>query len=596
MKKNRQWAIETIVPDEIYTDRQEHIDYFYNAALKAITRRTMSTVLLGQRRMGKTEIFKRVVNRLFSEQDHKDPDALVPVFYEFPDEVVSRKDFALRYVGNFIRWYAAFRLGDIRILSTYEEVHELIDFVEEHLDISDGLQVAIDFVKAIARDGVIPIPEQNAVKLPREVAAIDDSTVVMFLDEFQNTRLPHHNFSITGFFQTAVESPRCPHFVTGSAMSILSDELLGKGALYGRFHYRRISAFTDYYGKELATRTAQYYGAEIPELMAPVVSDRCGGNPFYITALVRQAAEQNMAVDNEEVLNEMLAVDITSGFIWAELSDQVNKWIDRVNEHGITKWILYLSALEQGDEIDPKRIKTELKRYEYTDVPIQKIKEIMIKLARGDLLEYKSFGNWFCKINDPILNEFLKVWGEIEVERQNHGLTEDKTVKKFRVIQKRFHEYKGYLAEVYMIQILWNGRRQKLPGKFFHSPEDIVIPRHFSYIDQRHRPGTGQKREVDIYAAAGKEVWLAESKWWNNRPVGPDVVENLLRQAEVVREREGEYLETLRLWIFAHDGVTEKAEKMIHENGILWSARDDLDGLLEAVGLRKLPKFDDDEI
>jgi len=50
-------AIKTLVPDEIYTDRQEFIDFFYKGSINAIGRRTMSTVLLGQRRMGKTEIF-----------------------------------------------------------------------------------------------------------------------------------------------------------------------------------------------------------------------------------------------------------------------------------------------------------------------------------------------------------------------------------------------------------------------------------------------------------------------------------------------------------------------------------------------------------
>jgi len=49
------WVIKPTVPEEIYTDRQEFIDYLYQAALKARTRRTSSTVLLGQRRMGKTE-------------------------------------------------------------------------------------------------------------------------------------------------------------------------------------------------------------------------------------------------------------------------------------------------------------------------------------------------------------------------------------------------------------------------------------------------------------------------------------------------------------------------------------------------------------
>ena len=62
------WAIRPLVAEEVYTDRQEPLDFFYKAALRAITRRTTSTVLLGRRRMGKTEIFKRVVNRLFFEQ------------------------------------------------------------------------------------------------------------------------------------------------------------------------------------------------------------------------------------------------------------------------------------------------------------------------------------------------------------------------------------------------------------------------------------------------------------------------------------------------------------------------------------------------
>ncbi len=53
-KNNDNWIVETIVPEEVYTDREEFLEYFYNAAIDAATRRTTSTVLLGQRRMGKT--------------------------------------------------------------------------------------------------------------------------------------------------------------------------------------------------------------------------------------------------------------------------------------------------------------------------------------------------------------------------------------------------------------------------------------------------------------------------------------------------------------------------------------------------------------
>ena len=117
--KNNKIAIQTLVPEDVYTDRQEHIDYLYNAALRAINKRTMSTVLLGQRRMGKTEIFKRVVNRLFFEQDRPEDihSSVVPVYFSFSDVFLDRWDFSLRYAENLLRWYSAFRFQDTKLLS-----------------------------------------------------------------------------------------------------------------------------------------------------------------------------------------------------------------------------------------------------------------------------------------------------------------------------------------------------------------------------------------------------------------------------------------------------------------------------------------------
>ncbi len=591
MNRNEQWVIKTVVPEDVYTDRSEFIDFYYNAALNAIDRRTMSSVLLGQRRMGKTEIFKRVVNRLFFEQDHKDPNAAIPVYFKFPDEVIDRRDFALNYVENFIRWFAAFRADDKKLLSEPKGLQALIELIENRIEISKGFHIALDLIRAIDEDDVV-LPEEKAVGLPREVSDLDDITIVMFLDEFQNTRTPPPGISVAGFYQDAVESPTCPHFVTGSALSVLADDILGKGALYGRFDYERIEPFTDYWGSALALKAANYYKAKLPEIMAPVVSDRCGGNPFYITAVIRQAAKKNRSVDDEATLNKLLAVDISAGFIYAELSEQVNRWIKYVNKYNITKWILYLAAVERGNEINLERIQKDLYERERIKVPISEIKTVLIRLSRGDLLEYKSFGNWFGKINDPILNEFLKVWGEIEIERQTPLYVEEKTVKKFKKITKRFNNYKGYLAEIYMLQILWNTQGKTLPGRFFNRKEDLEMPDRFYYIDQRHRPGAGEKMEVDIYGGAGNEKWLAESKWWDNRKVGSDVVNHLLAQAEIVKEREGEDLETLRLWLFAHDGVTGPARELMKERGILWSTRAELDGLLETARLRKLPALD----
>jgi len=571
-------------------DRQEFLDYLYQAALKAKTRRTGSTVLLGQRRMGKTEIFKRVVNRLFFEQDHRDPEAVVPVYYSFPDTFENRWDFALRYVENFIRWYAAFRLRDANLLS--DEIcrhHQLIKIIRQKLHLTKGLKSTLNFLEGLLEKD-ITIPEQVALSHPRRVAAIDESTIVVFLDEFQNTRLPQYRFDVVGYMQEAVESPTCPHFVIGST-SILAREILGRGSLFGRFESRPIEPLTAYWGTELVRKAASYYETNVAEQMAPVVAERCGGNPFYITALIKQAARQNQTLSSEKVLNKILAVDLSSGFIWSELNDQVNRWVERINDYGITKWILYLSAIgadNKDDEIDLNQIQAALMERDGQDVSIDKIRDILIKLSRGDLLDYMEFGGWFRKVQDPILLEFLKVWGRLEVERQNPNRVKDELQLKYSHFKRRINELKGYLAEVYMVQILFNAQRKKLQGHFFHQKSEVEIHR-FTYIHQRERIAPGADSEIDIHGGAGVEQWVAESKWYQDRKIGIAEIQKLVDKGEWVRQDIG--ADVARVWYFSYDGFTPEAQDFMGEQGVLWSTREDLDGLLDYVKLRRLPKF-----
>ncbi|ETR68761.1 MAG: hypothetical protein OMM_04372 [Candidatus Magnetoglobus multicellularis str. Araruama] len=562
MKKQ---AIKTLVPDELYTDRQYFIDLFYKLAINASGRRSMSSVLLGQRRMGKTEIFKRVVNKLFHEQDPQDPKTVIPVYYEFEDiesgDAFDRWDFAISYTENFIRWYGAFKLNMTHLLSAKLDCEYVIQLMKEKLVISEGFSIALGFLENLYTRKRMVFPEGHALKLPRSVSDYDDSTIVIFMDEIQNIRASQYKFNIIGPLKNAVESPTCPHFVTGSAMTLLVD-ILGKGSLYGRFDSHAIYALTDYYGAELVNKSARFYNAKVPDDMACIISDRCGGNPFYINAVVQRSAALNKPLTTEKSLNEVLAIDMSSGFIYSELREQVIRWIEKINEYGITKWVLYLAALETEERIDLHRIQRELKEQDRQDVDIATIEDVLIKLSKGDLIDYKDFGKWFTRINDPILNAFLKVWGEIEVKYIKRHEVERDTVKKYIHLSKKFSEYKGHLAEVYMIQILWNAQRQVLPGKFFNVNNDILVPDRFFYIRQRNRISIGQGMEIDIYAAGANEIWLAESKW-QEKKVGVNVIRNMLKQQEIIKEQEGQYLEKSQLWLFASNGVTKKAQELI---------------------------------
>ncbi|MBT9438358.1 MAG: hypothetical protein GAS50_04105 [Desulfobacterales bacterium] len=261
----------------------------------------------------------------------------------------------------------------------------------------------------------------------------------------------------------------------------------------------------------------------------------------------------------------------------------------------ITKWVLYLSALEEGDRLDLDRIQKELAEREGKVVPMETIRDVLIKLSRGDLLQYMELGGWFRKIDDPILLEFLKVWGRIEVEGQDRAAVQNDLRTQYQTIKRRIHDHRGYLAEVYIAQILWTGQNKTLPGTFFHSKEDITLPWHFSYVKLRSRLGGGKGMEIDVEGGAGKERWICESKWWVGRKVGRAEVESLMRKGNIVKEEVGEGLQILRLWFFAHEGFTEEAEALMLKNGVLWSVREDLDGLLKHVGLRQLPELADEE-
>ena len=597
MTSSPRYAIRPLVREDVYTDRQEFLDYFYHYALNAATRRSMSTVLLGQRRMGKTEIFKRVVNRLFFEQDYTDPQAVVPVYYSFQDAKIDWENFALQYVENFIRWYAAFRMRKVELLSSEIKREYLLDYIEQNMTISKGFSIAFQTLHAII-DQDITLPANRAIHLPRTVSDFDESTIVMFLDEFQNTRLPHYDFDVVGFMHEAVESPTCPHFVTGSAMSILAKEILGRGSLFGRFDSDPIGPMTAYWGAELVRRAAACYEVPVEELVVPIVAHRCGGNPFYITAVIQQAAKQKKSIEDEETINALLAVDLSSGFIWAELNDQVMRWIQRINEYGITKWVLYLSVLEEGERIDPEHIQQQLEEKDGTIVSLDKIRDVLIRLSRGDLLEYMELGGWFRKIDDPILLDFLKAWGKFEVEGQRHAKVIINTIRQYERLERQIHDQKGYLAEIYLSQILWNGQRKTFPGRYFHSVDDVTLPDRFYDVLHRFRIGASANSEIDVYASTGMETWICESKWWETRRVGKTVVTQFLELLERLKDFEGrEYFEgkrpvRLHPWLFAHNGVTREAEKLLRRHHIYWSTRADLDALIQLTGLRALPNYD----
>ncbi len=134
-----------------------------------------------------------------------------------------------------------------------------------------------------------------------------------------------------------------------------------------------------------------------------------------------------------------------------------------------------------------------------------------------------------------------------------------------------------------MSQVLLSAQNRTLPGRFFNSCDDIQMPWLFSYV--RHRVQLDP--DIDVLGAAGSEKWVCQSKWVTGRKIGIKILEELVSQADTVWKDMNP--KTVRMWIFAHDGLTKQALAFAKKHDILWSSRKEFDKLLVHLGLRPLP-------
>ena len=75
----RKWyPIFQSVPADEFTDRQKIIGHLMRWAAYTARDITLSTAMIGQRRLGKTAVFEQVYNKLFWEQD-----VVVPIYFNF---------------------------------------------------------------------------------------------------------------------------------------------------------------------------------------------------------------------------------------------------------------------------------------------------------------------------------------------------------------------------------------------------------------------------------------------------------------------------------------------------------------------------------
>ncbi len=584
------------VPADEFTDRAELIGKLVRMA--ALTPRdiTVSTSVVGRRRLGKTAVLEEVYNRLFWEQD-----AVVPIYFNFEAKPLASTQFAEVYFANYLRQYVAFRrkdrelakkeklewrellplvraLGEPLLLREVEDMARLLDSSRPSLHLI--LQGAVHFPRALMESHRIAAFMGEAVELSQFV----------MLDEFQEVMKIYYSDGTpadgVGLYQWAVEGRKCPHLVTGSAVRLINQEVLGSGALFGRFDYLEFPPLEDIYGLELVDRLARKHGIAIEEPVAGYLVTRCGGSPFYVNCVMRYAAAAQPMVSNEAVVNDLIAHEIAHGRIWRDWSGQLQKYFEQINSHFIAKTILFHAAQFGDQRIEPELIAKKVQR------PVEEVQRVLQQLAFADMIDAAG-GYIFRNLKDPILREFIRVQYQLDVALEPFDDVYQQLRAELARWKGKYADAVGELVEARIGALLTRFDGRRAPGRLFGVEGEVELPKFTLVYDTVVKGAGVRERQVDLVGAWWPDgemtVWVAEIKHWAKR-VDAGIVADFEELCQAVSRDKQIPSERIVKWLVNAGGFTEGAREAMQEAGIMHSGAAEINELLRGFGLQRLLK------
>ena len=591
MKPKRYPPIFQSVPADEFTDREEIIGTLVERATNTPRDMTLSASIVGQRRLGKTAVMEQVYNRLFWEQTQ-----VVPIYFNFESKPTTSTEFAWAYFTNFLKQYVAFRLKDdnlARLDDSDVEVSNLVVLAETLsgdpiAHFAGGMQRLLSSPTALLHDKL-----ERTIYLPRRVMEYNrarwkpETPIFVMLDEFQNILLINYSDGkparMTGLYQWAVEGRQCPHFVTGSAVRLINQEVLGTGALFGRFRYIEFPPMENVYGLELVDKLAFKYGLTIPEPVAGYVVTRCGGNPFYVRCVVMQATEQRLlSVNSEQAVNDLIAHEITHGQIWRDWGSQLQRYFEQINSYYISKRILFHAARYEDERISPEEIAAEVER------PVDEVVRVLRQLAFAEMLDARG-GPIFFNLKDPLLRDFINTQYELDVEKQSLESIHQKLLQEYKSLKGKYADAVGALVEARIGALLNRFDGRTVPGRLFHVEGKVHLPR-FHYVSDTLVKLPGERAyQIDLKGSwrTGYDfsAWVVEVKHWKSK-VAVDVVEKFVAAYTALAQETK--LVGVVPWLVNQGGFTKGAIEAMEQQGIYYSGAAEINELLRAFGIERL--------
>lgn len=393
-------------PDESFVGRRQEIDQIYRLALEASGPRRHSTLLMGRRGIGKSEILRRAYNLLFWNQSR-----VVPIHMTVTKETQELVAFARQWLATFLRQYVGFKRRDAELINDEAMPFKRAVRLAHESDQPWLRQLVANFEESLRDEDWICLL-RNSVAASLLTARNLREPIFTIVDEFQRVgRLHHEGESITlaGQFEYILQSHDAPHLIAGSSLRVIQ-RMLGSNLMGRHIERLRIEPLTERSSVRLWELLCNSLDVEHRRELGLEVATQLEGVPLYIQALVRAAAQQRIALTSLRNFQMVYAQDVLNGEIdsgWASLLDEA---LAEISDRRAA--LVLLKHLCQDEALKP--VAWERLRG-LTGLEDDELQSVAERLERAGLLE---IGHSQLL---PLADGVLRDWVNMTVERELSG-------------------------------------------------------------------------------------------------------------------------------------------------------------------------------
>lgn len=385
-----------MLSDDLFFDRKEEMQSILDMVLQAADFPVQSCAILGPRRVGTSEVVKRLYKELFLDQEK-----ILPLFYRFERPFQDPVHFVRDYLSHLIRQTIAFQERDPSLLSpsmlSLQKVEKMV------ADRSDGVlhELLEDYRDALG------CPDKAdlillALNAPERLAQSSTGRACVILDHFHlifemdwETQAP-----LSELYPGVMESQRVPHLFTGQTR-VLQRQFLAMERAAGLIRQIKLEGLAAPDAFECFMGICSRFKIAVePEAVQAELGRFCG-SPYYMGAVIRRARREGRALTTAEAIRESYFEEVSDGDICFYFDALLNRCFgDPFSKRNAVR-ILNLSALTAGATL---RIEEVAKRLM---LDLDKVQSITEALIGADLLD-GDYG-MVSTTADPVLADFLRI-------------------------------------------------------------------------------------------------------------------------------------------------------------------------------------------